>query len=116
MAETMRIQRQNDHEVTIHSGSSPHPILHHPPLSQGEGTNFSFTAHTALHWTAAKGHASAVRWLLAAGASPSRVNASGSTALHAAADNKQLVCAQTLLLFGGADLTVSVLRQSGMAS
>ncbi|KXZ47821.1 hypothetical protein GPECTOR_32g433 [Gonium pectorale] len=31
---------------------------------QGQGTNFAFTSHTALHWAAAKGHTAAARWLL----------------------------------------------------
>ena len=73
---------------------------------QGEGTNYSFTAHTALHWAAAKGHAASVRWLLAAGASAAVLNASGATPLHAAADNQQLGCVEVLLLLGGADAQV----------
>lgn len=76
-------------------------------LPQGEGTNYSFTAHTALHWAAAKGHAALTRWLLAAGASASLpVNAGGGTPLHAAADNQQMGCAEVLLILGGADIQV----------
>ncbi|GAX75696.1 hypothetical protein CEUSTIGMA_g3139.t1 [Chlamydomonas eustigma] len=73
---------------------------------KGEGTNYSFTAHTALHWTAAKGHAAATRWLLSVGAEVGALNASGSSPLHAAADNKQLECVEVLLLDGKADAQV----------
>ena len=47
-----------------------------------------------------------MRWLLAAGARPTDRNASGSTALHAAAANNQEGCIRVLLLLGGADAAV----------
>jgi hypothetical protein len=57
---------------------------------QGQGTNFSFTGHTAAHWAAAKGHVEVIRWLLAAGAAADAVNHAGSTPLHSAAGNGQV--------------------------
>lgn len=41
--------------------------------------------HTALHWAAAAGHISAVKWLLDTGSCPGTLNSVGSTPLHAAA-------------------------------
>ena len=38
----------------------------------GKGTNFGFTANTAMHWAASKGHADVVRWLLRAARVPGR--------------------------------------------
>jgi hypothetical protein len=57
---------------------------------QGQGTNFSFTGHTAVHWAAAKGQLEALRWLLTHGASADAVNHAGSTPLHSAAGNGQV--------------------------
>jgi ankyrin repeat protein len=68
----------------------------------GAGTNFGFTGHSALHWAAAKGHAAALRVLLAAGAHPDVPNNGGARALHAAAANDQVECVRILLLEGGA--------------
>lgn len=84
------------------------PSAYHLSIShsQGEGTNFSFTGHTALHWAAAKGHAAAVRWLLAAGASPRATNKGAATPLHAAAANQHMHCAEVLMLLGHADAKV----------
>jgi hypothetical protein len=73
---------------------------------QGQGTAYSFTAHTALHWAAAKGHVHAVRWLLQQGASAGTRNAAGGTPLHAALSNKQLEAARALLTEGAADWQV----------
>ena len=68
----------------------------------GAGTNFGFSGHSALHWTAAKGHAEALQALLRAGASPDMPNHGGGRPLHAAAANGQTQCARMLLLQGGA--------------
>ena len=78
-----------------------------PKLLQyrGEGTNFSFTGHTALHWCAAKAHAEGARFLLGEGADPNAPNNAGSTPLHAAAANGNVDCAKILILCGGADAT-----------
>lgn len=59
-------------------------------LYQGQGTNFSFTGHTAVHWAAAKGQVQALRWLLTHGAVVDAVNHAGSTPLHSAAGNGQV--------------------------
>ena len=75
---------------------------------QGEGTNYSFTSHTALHWAAAKGHASTARWLIAAGAPVTVTNASGATPLHAAADNQHMTCIEVLLLLSSATGSASL--------
>ena len=36
-------------------------------VSQGKGTKYAFTGHTALHWASAKNHLDCVEWLLAEG-------------------------------------------------
>ena len=91
------------HGYTFHWYSSP---------SQGEGTNYSFTSHTALHWAASKGHAATVRWLLAAGASATVTNASGATPLHAAADNQHVACIGVLMLMSRGMAMLNALQVS----
>lgn len=71
---------------------------------QGQGTSFSFTAHSALHWAAAKGHVGAVRWLLQQGADAGARNNAGATPLHAALSNNQAAAATCLVLEGLADI------------
>jgi hypothetical protein len=56
--------------------------------------------NTALHWAAAKGHASAVRLLIQSGAPVEQRNESGATPLHSAAANGQLPAARALLSAG----------------
>ncbi|GLC33342.1 hypothetical protein PLESTB_000343900 [Pleodorina starrii] len=73
---------------------------------QGQGTNFAFTLHTALHWAVAKGHAAAARWLLQQGADPDLPNAAGATPLHAAASQKADDCARLLALEAAAKMGV----------
>ncbi|KAK9811860.1 hypothetical protein WJX72_011307 [[Myrmecia] bisecta] len=70
---------------------------------QGQGTNYSFTGHTALHWAAAKGHLAAIKWLLLKGANPNAQNHAGATPLHAAVSNSQVAAASMLLFEGEAD-------------
>lgn len=82
------------------------PLL--PLLTQGQGTAYAFTAHSALHWAAARGHVPVLRWLLTQGTPVEVRNAGGATALHAAASNQQLQAVAVLLAEAGADLKVSV--------
>lgn len=75
--------------------------------SQGKGTSYSFTGHTALHWVSAKGHLDCVTWLLAEGSKAglelvSCTNHSDATPLHSAAANGRAEVV-TLLLEAGAD-------------
>ncbi len=91
---------------TAYAYVSPHPI---PSFSlrislQGQGTNFSFTSNTALHWVAAKGHTRALRWLLAAGADPHARNAAESNPLHTAASNLQSHSMMVLVILGEANI------------
>ena len=72
---------------------------------RGEGTNFSFTGHTALHWCAAKAHTDGTKLLLEEGADPNAPNNAGSTPLHSAAANGSVACAKIIILGGGADAT-----------
>ena len=76
-------------------------LLHY----RGEGTNFSFTGHTALHWCAAKAHAEPLLVLLEEGADPNAPNNAGSTPLHAASANGSVDCAKILIICGGTDAT-----------
>ena len=73
----------------------------------GKGTNFGFTANTAMHWAASKGHADVVRWLLRAGASPDARNNNDSAPTHSAAGAAGRADVLFLLLAeGGADATL----------
>eukprot|EP00854_Cymbomonas_tetramitiformis_P002506 gene2506-3252_t len=72
-------------------------------IYRGQGTNFGFTGHTALHWAAAKGHTEATRWLIGCGVPANAPNFAGSTPLHAAAGNGQAECIKVLLVEGAAD-------------
>ena len=72
---------------------------------RGEGTNFSFTGHTALHWCAAKAHTDGTKLLLEEGADPNAPNNAESTPLHSAAANGSVACAKIIILGGGADAT-----------
>ncbi|KAG2484955.1 hypothetical protein HYH03_016253 [Edaphochlamys debaryana] len=74
---------------------------------QGQGTNYAFTAHSALHWAAAKGQTVAARWLLERGADPDLVNAAGATPLHAAASQGADEVARMLVIEAGARTGVS---------
>lgn len=60
--------------------------------------------NSALHWAAAKGHISYVRWLLQQGAPADAPNNAGRTPLHSAVLNKQPAAARTLVLEGHADV------------
>jgi hypothetical protein len=53
--------------------------------------------HSALHWCAARGHASCIEFLLQSGADPHQTNHGDSTPLHAAAANGQMEAATQLL-------------------
>jgi tetratricopeptide (TPR) repeat protein len=72
----------------------------------GKGTNFGFTANTAMHWAASKGHAHVVRWLLRAGASPDARNNNDSAPTHSAAGAGRADVLFLLLAEGGADATL----------
>ena len=72
----------------------------------GKGTNFGFTANTAMHWAASKGHADVVRWLLRAGASPDARNNNDSAPTHSAAGAGRADVLFLLLAEGGADATL----------
>lgn len=56
--------------------------------------------NTALHWAAAKGHASAVQLLIKSGAPLEQQNFSGATPLHSAAANGEQAGARALLSAG----------------
>ncbi|GLI65651.1 hypothetical protein VaNZ11_009251 [Volvox africanus] len=73
---------------------------------QGQGTNFAFTMHSALHWAVAKGHTAVARWLLQQGADPDMPNAAGATPLHAAARQRSDDCARLLVLEASAKMAV----------
>ncbi len=87
-------------------GTHALPVVHAFLRAQGEGTNFSFFGHTALHWAAAQGQAACVRWLLGAGADVARGNRAGSTPLHVAVEHGQMEAAKMLISEGGADVEV----------
>uniref|UniRef100_A0A7S3AF85 Uncharacterized protein n=1 Tax=Haptolina ericina TaxID=156174 RepID=A0A7S3AF85_9EUKA len=73
-------------------------LEHDPSLIHERGGGIG---HSALHWSAARGHAKTLEWLLQQGAPTDLRNHSGSTSLHAAAGNGQLRCAQVLIQHGG---------------
>ncbi len=68
----------------------------HPSLS----TDRNSDGNTLLHWTAAKGSASCLRTLLAAGASIEVTTPLGATALHLAAQEGHEACVRELLAAG----------------
>ena len=70
---------------------------------RGKGTSYSFAGNTAVHWCAAYGHETALRWLLGQGGNPNSLNHAESTPMHSAAVNGQLACASILLYEFGAD-------------
>ena len=67
---------------------------------RGEGTPDAVSGNTALHWAAARGHAEALRVLLAAGAPLAITNHGGSTALQAAVLNGHVDAARLLRRHG----------------
>jgi hypothetical protein len=98
----MEAAKSGDVKTMAHMLASNQRLL----MYRGQGTAYSFTAHTALHWAAAKGRVHAVRWLLQQGAGAGARNAAGGTPLHAALSNRQLEAAHVLLLEGAADWQV----------
>ena len=46
-------------------------------LYKGQGTNYAFTGHSALHWAAAKGNIEVCSWLLSKGANVHLTNNAG---------------------------------------
>ena len=78
--------------------------------SQGKGTKYAFTGHTALHWASAKNHLDCVEWLLVEGTKAgvrmvACTNHSDATPLHSAASNGRADATQ-LLLNAGAETAV----------
>ena len=72
----------------------------------GKGTNFGFTANTAMHWASSKGHVDVVRWLLRQGASPDVRNNNDGAPAHSAAGAGRSDVLFCLLVEGGADATL----------
>lgn len=68
--------------------------------------------NTALHWAAAKGHASAVRLLIKIGAPLEQRNESGATPLHSAAANGELAGVRALLSAGASHTVTDYSEQT----
>ena len=68
--------------------------------------------NTALHWAAAKGHASAVRLLIKTGAPLEQRNESGATPLHSAAANGELAGVRALLSAGASHAVTDYSEQT----
>lgn len=71
---------------------------------RGAGISYAFVGNSALHWAAAKGHTTAVAWLLRQGAAVAAANEAGASALHTAVEHGQPGCAEALVLLGGAEI------------
>ncbi len=68
--------------------------------------------NTALHWAAAKGHASAVQLLIKSGASLEQRNESGATPLHSAAANGEQAAVRALLAAGASHTVTDYSEQT----
>ena len=67
---------------------------------RGKGCSLGFIGHSALHWSAAKGHMHVLEWLLEEGAEVGLINNAESTPLHTAAQNNHAAAVERLLSAG----------------